>query len=313
MNFLKKRAASTVALVATAAVALTGCSRGEGEPEPAANSAEMRVASLGLGDADTLLALGITPVAVAPWGAKGDIGPSGVGPWSEHLLGDADPVAIYNSASGFTADILEQVSAVDPTHIVAVNQAVDVEAQDSLENIAPTTLAPEEFDDWQVPWEDQVTAIAEGVGKGSEGQELIKQTQQVFEDFRRDHPEVQGARAAIVMPYDGKIGLYTAEDGRGQFVEDLGFDIPDELQGDGSTFFVDYAPENYTELNNVDYLFVLDYNGLVDQIKNDPTFKNLDVVRDGRVHYLDTDTGSAMSMPNPVTIPWVAERFEEQL
>ena len=32
MNFLKKRAASTVALVATAAVALTGCSRGEGEP-----------------------------------------------------------------------------------------------------------------------------------------------------------------------------------------------------------------------------------------------------------------------------------------
>ena len=69
MNFLKKRAASTVALVATAAVALTGCSRGEGEPEPAANSAEMRVASLGLGDADTLLALGITPVAVAPWGA----------------------------------------------------------------------------------------------------------------------------------------------------------------------------------------------------------------------------------------------------
>ena len=124
---------------------------------------------------------------------------------------------------------------------------------------------------------------------------------------------MQGARAAIVMPYDGKIGLYTAEDGRGQFVEDLGFDIPDELQGDGSTFFVDYAPENYTELNDVDYLFVLDYNGLVDQIKNDPTFKNLEVVRDGRVHYLDTDTGSAMSMPNPVTIPWVAERFEEQL
>lgn len=313
MTFLNKRATGTVGLVTAATIALAGCSRGEGEPEPAPDAVEMRVASLGLGDADTLLTLGITPVAVAPWGAEGDVGPSGVGPWSEDLLGSAKPVTIHNVASGFTADILEQVSAVDPTHIIVVNQAVDVKAQESLENIAPTTLAPEEYDDWQVPWEVQVTAIAKGVGMESEGQELIERTQQVFEDFRRDNPEVQGARAAVVMPYDGNIGLYTAEDGRGQFIENLGFEIPDELQGDGSTFFVNYAPENYTELNDVDYLFVLDYNGLVEQVKNDPTFQNLEVVRDGRVRYLDTDIGNAMSMPNPVTIPWVTERFEEQL
>lgn len=36
-------------------------------------------------------------------------------------------------------------------------------------------------------------------------------------------------------------------------------------------------------------------------------------VKDDRVRYLDTDTGNAMSMPNPVTIPWAVDKFEEKL
>ena len=90
-------------------------------------------------------------------------------------------------------------------------------------------------------------------------------------------------------------------------------EIPDELKGDGSSFFVDFAPENYAKLNQVDYLFVLDYNGSVDALKKDKTFQGLDIVKDGRVRYLDTDTGNAMSMPNPVTIPWAIDKFEEKL
>ena len=82
--------------------ALGGCSRGEGDETAQATDAasEQRVASLGLGDADTLLALGITPVTVAPWGAEGDGDPSGVGPWAEELLGEAKPEVIYNTATG---------------------------------------------------------------------------------------------------------------------------------------------------------------------------------------------------------------------
>ena len=48
-------------------------------------------------------------------------------------------------------------------------------------------------------------------------------------------------------------------------------------------------------------------------MKKDKTFQGLDVVKDGRVRYLDTDTGNAMSMPNPVTIPWAIDKFEEKL
>lgn len=314
MVAIHRRAKGVLAIVSAAAIALTGCSRGSGEDSAGAGSAEeVRVASLGLGDADTVLALGITPVAVAPWGAQGDGDPSGVGPWAKELLGDAQPEVIYNTASGFTADVLEQVTASDPTQIIAVNQAVDQEAQKSLEEIAPLTIKPEGFEDWQVPWEEQVKTIASAVEKEEEGDKLIDKAQGSFDEFKESHPELNGKRAAIVMPYDGKLGLYTSDDGRGQFIEDLGFEIPQELQGDGSSFFVDYAPENYSQLNNVDYLFVLDYNGAVDELKKDSTFQGLDVVKDGRVRYLETDTGNAMSMPNPLTIPWAVDKFEEQL
>ncbi|HCT9179855.1 iron siderophore-binding protein [Corynebacterium sp. HMSC062E11] len=314
MVVIHRRAKAVLAIVSAAAIALTGCSRGSGEDSAGAGSAdEVRVASLGLGDADTVLALGITPVAVAPWGAQGDGDPSGVGPWAKELLGDAQPEVIYNTASGFTADVLEQVTASDPTQIIAVNQAVDQEAQKSLEEIAPLTIKPEGFEDWQVPWEEQVKTIASAVEKEEEGDKLIDKAQGAFDKFKESHPELNGKRAAIVMPYDGKLGLYTSDDGRGQFIEDLGFEIPQELEGDGSSFFVDYAPENYSQLNNVDYLFVLDYNGAVDELKKDSTFQGLDVVKDGRVRYLETDTGNAMSMPNPLTIPWAVDKFEEQL
>lgn len=314
MVVIHRRAKAVLAIVSAAAIALTGCSRGSGEDSAGAGSAEeVRVASLGLGDADTVLALGITPVAVAPWGAQGDGDPSGVGPWAKELLGDAQPEVIYNTASGFTADVLEQVTASDPTQIIAVNQAVDQEAQKSLEEIAPLTIKPEGFEDWQVPWEEQVKTIASAVEKEEEGDKLIDKAQGAFDEFKESHPELNGKRAAIVMPYDGKLGLYTSDDGRGQFIEDLGFEIPQELEGDGSSFFVDYAPENYSQLNNVDYLFVLDYNGAVDELKKDSTFQGLDVVKDGRVRYLETDTGNAMSMPNPLTIPWAVDKFEEQL
>lgn len=303
------------AVLAASALVISGCSRAT-EDTPASGPASAdssRVAALGLGDADTLLALGITPVAVAPFGPQDEVDPSGVGPWATDLLGDAEPTPIYNTSSGFSAEIIEQVTAANPTQIIAVNAAVDGQAREALNKIAPTTVKPEDATDWQIPWEDQVSAIARAVDRAEEGEELVEKTERAFEEFKKSHPEAQGKTAAVVLPYSGKISLYTSADGRGQFVEDMGFDIPASLEGEGGSFYREVAPENYADLNEVDYLFVLDYQGSADELRNDPTFKNLDAVREGRVRYLDEQTGLAMSMPNPVTIPWAMDKFSEQL
>lgn len=310
MHFFSKRTKAIVASLIATSLVLVGCSRGEGEKESTQGTKENRVVSLGLGDVDTLLALGITPVAIAPWESQ-DLSPqSGVGPWSQPKLGNSNPEKIFDTGQGITAQVIEKVTAANPSQIIAVNQAVDAQAKESLEKIAPTTLKPEGFKDWQIPWDKQVETIAKAVGKQAEGEQLIEETKGSLEKFKQDHPKLQGKRVAVVSPYDGKISVLTSGDGRGQFVENLGFTIPKELQGDGSSFYVTYAPENYSKLNDVDYLFVLDYHGDTEALKKDKAFQNLVPVKDGRVHYLDTNLGNAMSMPNPVTIPWAVQQFE---
>lgn len=304
-----------VAVLAAVTVTLGACSRGDGG-DAAADAPQdgRRIAALGLGDTDTLLAMGITPVAIAPWGAQGDVAPSGVGPWAGDALGEARPPLIFNTASGFTADIVEQVAATAPTQIIAVNNAVDDQARTDLERIAPVTVHPAQYQDWQVPWKEQVTTIADAVGEHDEGQRLIAAAEDDLAQFRDSHPELQGTTAAVVMPYAGKLGLYTEGDGRGAMIEKLGFTIPDDLQAtpDGA-FYKDIAPENYRDLNALDHLFVLDYNGAADALRNDPVFQGLDVVKQGKVVYLDQDTGNAMSMPNPLTIPYVTDAVDRAL
>lgn len=310
-TFSRRTAMKAAAILTASSLVLAGCSRGDdtADSEAAGNGSDIRVASVGLGDSDTLMALGVQPVLLAPWGAEGDVDASGVGPWAKHLLGDNKPEVVYGTASGFTAEVLEKISASDPDKIIAVNQAVDAQAKKALEDIAPTTVKPEGTTDWQIPWQEQVTQIAGAVDKAEEGDKLIEETQKSFDDFVSSHEELKGKKAAIVMPYDGKIGLYTSGDGRGQFIENLGFDIPQELEGDKGEFYRDIAPENYSELNGVDYLFVLDYQGAAETLKKDPTFNKLDIVREGKVRWLDENVGNAMSMPNPVTIPWAVEKF----
>ena len=58
---------------------------------------------------------------------------------------------------------------------------------------------------------------------------------------------------------------------------------------------------------------MLDYYGAIDALKNDENFMDLDVNKRGGVYWLDTDTANAMSMPNPLTIPYAIEQIKKSL
>ena len=261
---------------------------------------------------DTVLALGEQPVGYATWEAEGSGDPSGLGPWAKDKL-TGEPNPIRNTTTEFSTDTAEQVAALDPTKIIAVNSGFDSDKQALLQQIAPATFHSDQHEDWQVPWDEQIKEIAAALGQEAEGDKLIAESEQAFADFRQAHPELQGKTAVIGMPYDGKLGVYTAGDGRGSFIEKLGFTIPDKFNGDGSSFFIDWSPENYSDLNDVDYVFILDYYDAIDALKNDAAFANLDVNTRGGVHWLDTDTANAMSMPNPLTIPYAITQIDQEL
>lgn len=309
------RTAVTASLAGFALLA-AGCSNSQDSADSADSSdekmeatSEERIAAVGLGDADTVLALGETPVAIAPWAGSND----GVGPWSEDLLGGAEPALIRDTSGGFDQQHIEAIAATDPTKIIAVNHSIDDETKKKFETIAPTTLHSAEDSDWQIPWEKQVETIAKALDKEDEGQKLIDETNAAFEKFREDHPELQGKTAAIALPSDNQLSLYTSGDGRGQFIEDLGFVIPEELQETDGEFYRTIAAENFSEYNQVDYLFIVDWEGAADKIKSLEAFQNIDAVKNGNVFYFDDLTGTAMSLPNPRTIPYSIDKFTEKL
>ncbi len=312
---MKSKLKGLIAVVAASSLVLAGCSRGEGEDTATgangADSAEVgRVATMGLGDVDTVLALGITPVAIATIGAEGDSGPKGVGPWAEDELGDADPVQISGTGGGFTAEILEKLAATDPDQIIAVNSAADETAKKDLNEIAPTTFHPDQYADWQVPWDVQISTIAEALGKEDQGKELIEESKQAFADFRDNHPELQGKKAVAVMPYGGSLSLYAPGDGRADFLKELGFEFPEEITTDDGVFYKELSAENYSELDAADYVFILDYQGSAKELDDDSAFQNAAFTKEGKVVNLDTNTGNAMSMPNPLTIPWATDQIK---
>lgn len=309
-----------MASLATAAFLLTACasntdkspteSQSPSSPSASAKASNDRVVALGYGDADTLLALGITPVALATWGSEGDGDPSGVGPWAKEKLGSAKPTVLYDVARGIDSKVLEKVAALKPTKIIAVNQAVDATAQTELNKIAPTTVHDPQYKDWQVPWDAQVRTIAKAVAKEGEGEKLIKESEKAMSDLANKHKDtVIGKKAAIGMPYSGKLGIYTSGDARGEFIEKLGFKIPDELNSKES-YFMDLSPENWTKLDQNDYFFVCDYLGSSEALKSDPIFQGLNIAKNGKVVYLDNDTSNAMSMLNPLTISYVTKNVD---
>ena len=317
MGLSTSRALKGIAATFAAALMLAGCSGGSSDPTAApetsdVNGSEERIVTMGLGDVDTVLALGEQPVGYATWQQEGSGAPSGLGPWAKDKL-TVDPNPIRDTTTEFSTDTAEKVASLNPTKIIAVNSGLESDKEALLEQIAPTTFHSDKYQDWQVPWDEQIKEISTALNKEAEGEKLIADSEQAFQDFREAHPEMQGKTAVIGMPYDGKFGVYTSGDGRGSFIEKLGFKIPEKFNGDGSSFFLDWSPENYADFNDVDYVFVLDYYGAIDALKNDATFMDLDVNKRGGVYWLDTDTANAMSMPNPLSIPYAIEQIRKQL
>lgn len=266
-----------------------------------------RVAALGLGDADTLLSLGITPVAITPWNA--DAATDGVGPWAQEQLGDARP-AIIDTKSSIDESTIEKTVSADPDLIIAVNAAVDQNTYDKLSAIAPTVVRPAQAEDWTVPWQDATRLIGQAVGRPDAAEQVVADTESRFDAARSEHPAFSEQTGAVVLrDPTGGFYVYGNGDGRGQVLDDLGFTLPDSLRDlIGDRFYAEISAEQMQTLD-LDTLVVLDHAGAREALADDPLFQSLNVVKRGDVVFVDDMVGNAMSMPNPLTIPYALDNL----
>jgi iron complex transport system substrate-binding protein len=267
-----------------------------------------RVVAVGIGDTDVLLALGIQPVMVPVWNGAFD---DGIGTWAEDLLSGPRPEPLQSATTEFS---IEAVAAAEPDLIVAVNNAIDAARYEQLSGVAPTVLHSAEHDDWVLPWQDVTTRIGQAVGRADEARDLVAETEAYIEGASAENEHFRGRTGALVRILDGNtFRVYSTEAARGQLLAALGFVIPSEIENQFSgALFLDVPLENLSLLD-LDVLVVDNYAAHEDLLSSQALFTGLDVVSSGGLVALDAVTSDAVSMPNPLTIPFVLDAFAELL
>ena len=135
-------------------------------------AAPTRVVSAGFTEQDSLLAVGIVPIAITEWfGAQ----PFAVWPWAQPKLGPAQPV-VLNLDNGIQVD---QIAALKPDLIVATNAGVDADTYQKLSAIAPT-IPQSGGDAFFEPWKDQAATIGLAVFQDDAMKALIKAVDDKF-------------------------------------------------------------------------------------------------------------------------------------
>lgn len=259
-----------------------------------------RIVTLGVSDADAVIALGTVPVGNAGY----TFYETGLGPWTDELVGDA-PLTLLGSES---EPNFELIASLAPDLITGLNAGFDEATYARLSDIAPTVARPAGSAAYAVDREVATDTIARAMGESERGEELNAQTTAALEQVRAAHPEFAGKTAAVVLPYDGQFGAYLPGDARGTFVTSLGFEIPEPIlaQDDGTNFFVPVSAENISQLD-ADVVLYLGTSEDIDVVAENPIFGTLTAARNDSIVPLSIDQRGAITYNSVLSIPFAID------
>ena len=271
-----------------------------------------RVATIGWGNMDVALALGVAPVGVddQTWSMDGSDG-LGVYEWTADAyekLGAEQPV-IFSTADGID---FEAIADTQPDVILAAYSGPTEEEYATLSEIAPTVAYPGVA--WYTPWRDSILTNAKGLGLAAEGEDLVADLEQQIADATAD-ADFAGKSAAFLYlnPADlSTTSVYATGDSRAAFLSDLGFEVPEAAKeaDDAGTFYLDIAAENVDKLADVDVIVAYGDETLLPALQADPLWSTLPAVQNGAVVPVGAgdDLSGAVS-PTALSIPWMLDEY----
>ncbi len=272
-----------------------------------------RVATLGWGNHEVPLALGIVPVGMskATWG---DDNKNGILPWVEDKLkelGGQTPVLFDD---GDSIDF-EAVANTKPDVILAAYSGLTKEQYDTLTKIAPVVAYP------KVPWgtslEDMIELDAKGLGMAAEGEKLADDVEKQIETIAAKHPTLKGKSAlfSFIDTTDlSKVGFYTTVDPRAELLEDVGMTTPKLVKDAGAKgeFYTTVSAEKSDQFSDVDVIVTYgkDAAAVLKAVKADPLWSKMAPVKNGAIDILEDDTPlAAAGNPSPLNIAWGLDKY----
>ncbi|MEM9517704.1 MAG: ABC transporter substrate-binding protein [Actinomycetota bacterium] len=176
-----------------------------------------RIITIGVGEQDYPLALGVTPVALREYyGGQ----PFTVWPWARDELGDAEPDVL----SAFELN-LERIAALQPDVIMALNSAIDVSEYDILSQIAPVVARPAGTTYQGVEWRTTLATHGLVLNRQAEADQVEADVDELFSTARAENPAFDG-RSISVVSFNGpsEIGTYPPADVVYQVASELGLE-----------------------------------------------------------------------------------------
>ncbi|MGW7682360.1 ABC transporter substrate-binding protein [Kribbella sp. NPDC054772] len=278
-----------------------------------------RVVTLGGGDLEASIALGVVPVAGADW-----FGNPNLRGWVKSALGDRPAPKLIDSSE----PKYEEIAALRPDLIVYINSVNDKLQFDTLNAIAPTIAAPVGTKNvYGVAWQDQVREIAKATGTTPAGEQVVKDTETLLTDAAKANPEFAGKVITAGVYSANSLNAWLPSDPRMRLLTALGFKTNPQIDAmENGDFYVKISPE-LTEKLNADVIFMaaLDGAGKLDPaVMNDKVFNALPAVQAKHVAYwggapvINTPTpsgefSSAMSIGGPLGIKYALPKLVPML
>ncbi|SNT53097.1 iron-siderophore ABC transporter substrate-binding protein [Rhodococcoides kyotonense] len=274
--------------------------------ETTVESEPKRVVVAGYTEQDTVLALGVKPVAVTEWYGEQ---PYATWPWAQDALGDATP-EVLSADDGFQ---YERIAALNPDLIIATNAGLDQDSYTKLSELAPTIAQSGDFTEYFEPWDVQARNIGKALGKEAEVEEQIDAIADKFAAARSENPEFDGTKAIFLQNafYDGAAIAY--QNGLStDFLTDLGFVVPSEIDqyatdGGGQA---NIPLENLSVLNAADVLlWGTETPEDRTTLEQEPVYQNLDAVKENKLVFTDGVTAGAIYFTSLLSLPYVIDNL----
>jgi iron complex transport system substrate-binding protein len=278
-----------------------GSTQVEGAPE--------RVVTVGFTDQDFVLALGVKPVGVREFfGGR----PQATWDWAQDELGEAEPTVLPSAELDF-----ERIASLRPDLIIGLTSGMTEGDYSKLSQIAPTLAQPAEYPDFGIPWEEQTRLVGRALGRAGQAERIVAGVKERFARAREDNPEFEGASAVFAtVEGEGQFSAYSTADPRGRFLDQLGFEIPEEIDKlAGDRFFTSISNEQF-RLLDADLLVTLEFPGASQEaVEADPLYGRLRAVREGRDVYLDyeDELSGALSFSSPLSLPFALDEAVPRL
>jgi len=264
-----------------------------------------RVVSVGYMDHDDLLSFGVKPLAIRDWYGNQ---PNGVWPWAQPLLGDTKPALLQPRILDY-----EAIAALKPDLIVGLTSAMSEDEYQKLNAIAPTLAQPKEYSDFTVPWDARHLMIGKALGYAEQAQQQVDTLQDKITKAKADHTEFKGKTTAVAFYYNKQPGAYAKKDLRSQFLMDLGFVIPDEInQLAGDSFYASFSEERL-DLLNVDVLVWLTSKEKIESESNLIFRSRMPFYKNGREYFTGDLVGGAFSFFSYLSVQYLLDEMLPKL